>query len=41
MNWAIFNSFAITLARRGGYRTVPDALRAWANMLDNVYLFFV
>jgi predicted transposase YbfD/YdcC len=41
VNWAIFNSFAITLARRGGYRTVPDALRAWANMLDNIYLFFV
>lgn len=41
VNWAIFNSFAITLARRQGFRTLPDALRAWANMLDKVYLFFV
>jgi hypothetical protein len=41
VNWAIFNSFAITLAERGGFRTVPNALESLANMLDKVYLFFV
>ena len=41
VNWAVLNTFAITLARRGGFRTVPDALRAWANMIDQVYLFLV
>lgn len=41
VHWAILNSFAITLARRQGWRTVPQALRAWANQLHQVFHFFV
>jgi predicted transposase YbfD/YdcC len=41
VNWAIFNTFAITLARRQGWRTVPQALRAWANQLHQVFHFLV
>lgn len=41
VNWAIFNSFAITLARRQNWRTVPQALRAWANQLHQVFHFLV
>lgn len=41
VHWAILNSFAITLARRQGWRTVPQALRAWANQLHQVFHFLV
>jgi predicted transposase YbfD/YdcC len=41
VNWAILNTFAITLARRQGWRTVPQALRAWANQLHQVFHFLV
>jgi predicted transposase YbfD/YdcC len=41
VNWAILNTFAITLARRQGWRTVPQALRAWANQLHQVFSFLV
>jgi predicted transposase YbfD/YdcC len=41
VNWAIMNTFCITLARRQGFRTVPQALRSWANLLDKVFHFFV
>lgn len=39
INWAILNTFAITLARQQGWRTVPQALRAWANQLHQVFSF--
>lgn len=41
VTWSIFNSFAITLARRQGWRTVPQALRIWANQLQKVFSFLV
>jgi len=41
VNWAILNTFCITLARRQGWRTVPQALRAWANQLHQVFHFLV
>lgn len=41
VHWAILNSFAITLARRQGWRTLPQALRAWANQLHQVFHFLV
>lgn len=41
VNWAIFNTFAITLSRRQGWRTVPQALRNWANQLHKVFNFLV
>lgn len=41
VNWAILNTFCITLARRQGWRTVPQALRAWANQLYQVFHFLV
>lgn len=41
VHWAILNTFAITLARRQGWRTVPQALRAWANQLHQVFHFLV
>jgi predicted transposase YbfD/YdcC len=41
VNWAILNSFAITLARRQSFRTIPQALRAWANSLPEVFHFLV
>ncbi|NEQ47045.1 MAG: transposase [Leptolyngbya sp. SIOISBB] len=41
VTWGIFNSFAITLARRYGWRTVPQALRVWANQLSMVFSFLV
>lgn len=41
VNWAIFNTFCITLARRQGWRTIPQALRAWANQLHQVFHFLV
>ncbi len=41
VNWAILNTFAITLARRQGSRTVPQALRSWANRIQKVFDFLV
>lgn len=41
VNWAILNTFAITLARRQGWRTVPQALRHWANQVNKVFHFLV
>ncbi|MEM6518574.1 MAG: ISAs1 family transposase [Cyanobacteria bacterium P01_D01_bin.71] len=41
VTWGIFNTFAITLARRQGWRTVPQALRVWANQLQRVFSFLV
>jgi len=41
VNWAVLNTFCITLARRQGWRTVPQALRAWANQLHHVFHFLV
>lgn len=41
VNWAILNTFCITLARRQGWRTVPQALRAWANQLHQVFHFLI
>jgi hypothetical protein len=41
INWAIFNTFGITLARRQGFRTIPQALRSWANSLKEVFHFVV
>jgi predicted transposase YbfD/YdcC len=41
IHWAILNSFCITLARRQGWRTVPQAMRAWANQLHQVFHFLV
>ncbi len=41
VNWAIMNTFCITLARRQGFRTVPQALRSWANLLNEIFHFFV
>jgi predicted transposase YbfD/YdcC len=41
VNWAVMNTFCITLARRQGFRTVPQALRSWANLLNEVFHFFV
>jgi len=39
--WSIFNTFAITLARRQGWRTVPQALRLWANRIHYVFSLLV
>ena len=41
VNWAILHMFGITLARRQGFRTVPQAFRSWANRLNEVFHFFV
>jgi predicted transposase YbfD/YdcC len=41
VNWAIFHTFCITLARRQGWRTIPQALRAWANQLHQVFHLLV
>jgi predicted transposase YbfD/YdcC len=41
VNWAVLNTFCITLARRQGWRTVPQALRSWANQLHQVFHFLV
>ena len=41
VNWAILNTFCITLARRQGVRTVPQALRSWANKIQEVFNFLV
>jgi predicted transposase YbfD/YdcC len=37
ISWAVFNSFLITLARRAGSRTVPDAMRELANQVHDVF----
>lgn len=39
INWAVFNSFLITLARRLGCRTLPDCQRELANQLHQVFLW--
>lgn len=41
VNWAIFFTWLVTLARRTGARTVPQALRLWANQVENVFSFLV
>jgi len=41
VTWSIFNTFAITLARRQGWRTVPQALRNWANRIHYVFSLLV
>ena len=41
VNWAIFFTRIVTLVRRSGLRTVPQALRLWANQLDRVFSFLV
>ncbi len=41
VNWAVLNTFCITLARRQRWRTVPQALRSWANQLHQVCHFLV
>jgi predicted transposase YbfD/YdcC len=41
VNWAVLNTFGITLARRQGWRTVPQAFRTWANQLLQVFHFLV
>ena len=41
VNWAIFFTWIITLVRRAGIRTVPQALRLWANQVDTVFSFLV
>jgi hypothetical protein len=30
-------SCLITLVRRGGFRTVPQARRLWANQIDTIF----
>ena len=37
VNWAILFSWLITLVRRAKFRTVPQALRLWANQIDEVF----
>lgn len=41
VTWGIFNTFAITLARRQGWRTVPQALRDWANRIHYIFSLLV
>lgn len=41
VTWSIFNTFAITLARRQGWRTVPQALRDWGNRIHYVFSLLV
>ncbi|MBD2425454.1 ISAs1 family transposase [Phormidium sp. FACHB-1136] len=41
VTWSIFNTFAITLARRQGWRTVPQALRDWANRIHYIFSLLV
>jgi predicted transposase YbfD/YdcC len=41
VNWAIFFTWIITLVRRAGIRTVPQALRLWANRVEDVFSFLV
>ncbi len=41
VNWAIFFTWIVTLVRRAGIRTVPQAFRLWANQVDDVFSFLV
>lgn len=41
VTWAIFHSFCITLARRLGFRTVPDCQRDLANQVQQVFHLLV
>jgi predicted transposase YbfD/YdcC len=41
VNWAIFFTWIVTLVRRAGIRTVPQALRLWANQVEDVFSFLV
>jgi predicted transposase YbfD/YdcC len=41
VNWAIIFTWIVTLVRRAGIRTVPQALRFWANQVDTVFSFLV
>jgi predicted transposase YbfD/YdcC len=41
VNWAIFFTWIVTLVRRAGIRTVPQALRLWANQVDDIFSFLV
>ncbi len=41
VNWAIFFTWIVTLVRRAGLRTVPQALRLWANQVEEVFSFLV
>jgi predicted transposase YbfD/YdcC len=37
INWAIFNSFLITVIRRLGCRTIPDGMRKLTNQVHDVF----
>ena len=39
VNWAILLTWIVTLVRRAGIRTVPQALRLWANQVEAVFSF--
>jgi predicted transposase YbfD/YdcC len=41
VNWAIFFSWIVTFVRRAGIRTVPLALRLWANQVEEVFSLLV
>jgi hypothetical protein len=41
VNWAILFTWIITIIRRAGVRTVPQALRLWANQVEEVFSFLV
>jgi predicted transposase YbfD/YdcC len=41
VNWAIIFTWIVTLVRRAKIRTVPQALRLWANQVDDVFSFLV
>ncbi len=41
VNWAILFTWSVTLVRRAGIRTVPQALRLWANQVEAVFSFLV
>jgi hypothetical protein len=38
---SMFFTWIITLVRRSGIRTVPQALRSWANQVDDVFSLLV
>ena len=39
VNWAILFTWIVTLVRRAHIRTVPQALRLWANQVEAVFSF--
>jgi hypothetical protein len=41
VNWAILFTWIVTLVRRASIRTVPQALRLWANQVELVFSFLV